>query len=124
MGALVNDMMTGGTSAGQATAINGLVNTGISAAGTTIGTATDLTRSMNYVSTVASGAGVQLPATMQIGDEVEVYNAGANTLTIYPDQTTVGFNQLSVGTGVSLPINTAMRFKKYTATRIIAFLSA
>ena len=124
MGALVNDMMTGGTSAGQATAINGLVNTGISAAGTTIGTATDLTRSMNYVSTVASGAGVQLPSTMQIGDEVEVYNAGANTLTIYPDQTTVGFNQLSVGTGVSLPINTAMRFKKYTATRIIAFLSA
>ena len=55
---------------------------------------------------------------------VDLAFLGANALKIYPDQSTVGINQLSVGTAVSLSPNTGMKFKKYTATLIIAFLSA
>lgn len=123
MGALARDISRGGTSAGQAQAINGAVGTGISAAGTIITDATDLNATVNVVSTVASGSGVQL-YSMQIGDEMEVYNAGANALKVYPDQSTVGINQLTVGVAMTLQINTGCKFRKVSSTQIIGFLSA
>lgn len=121
--ALAADMMRGGTSAFQARALNGAVAPSVSAAGTTITDATDLKATTNYVSTVASGAGVQLPS-MLIGDDCIVYNGGANALKVYPDAATVGINQLSVGTATTLGVNTAMLFRKVSATRLVAFLSA
>lgn len=123
MGALAKDIVSGGTSAGSAQAINGRVGSGLSAAGTTITDATDLLATVNVVTTVASGAGVQLPS-MMIGDQCEVYNNGANALKVYPDQTTVAINAGSAAAAVSLPINTGMMFRKTSATQIWAFLSA
>lgn len=123
MGALAKDIVSGGTSAGSAQAMNGRVGAGLSAAGTVISDATDLLATVNVVTTVAASSGVQLPS-MMIGDQCEVYNNGANSLKIYPDQTTVAINQLSAAAAVSLAVNTGMMFRKTSATQIWAFLSA
>lgn len=123
MGALARDISRGGTSAGQAQAINGAVATGLTAAGTAIGDALDLNATVNVVSTVAAGAGVQL-YSMQVGDEMEVYNGGANALLVYPDSATVAINQLAVGSGHTLATNTGCKYRKVSSTQIVAFLSA
>lgn len=124
MGALARDISRGGISGGSAQAINGVVATGITAAGTTIGTATDLVATVNVIGTVTTaGDGVQLPS-MVISDVTEVYNDGANACTVYPDQTTVAINQLSTGSGILLAPNTGARFRKVTSTQIWAILSA
>lgn len=123
MGALAVDIVSGGTSAGSAQAINGRVGVGLSAAGTIISDATDLRATVNVVTTVAASSGVQLPS-MMIGDQCEVYNNGANPLKVYPDQTTVAINTGTVGSSVNLAINTGMMFRKTSATQIWAFLSA
>jgi hypothetical protein len=58
---------------------------GISAAGTTQATATQLTAgyALYETDTVASSTGVALPACFQ-GTSLSIYNNGAQTLTVYP----------------------------------------
>lgn len=123
MGALARDITRGGISPGSAQAINGGVATALTAAGTTITDALDLNATVNVIGTCASGAGVQL-YSMMIGDEMEVYNGGANQCLVYPDASTVAINQLSAGSAITLPINTGCKFRKVSSTKIIAFLSA
>ena len=123
MGALAVDIVSGGTSAGSAQAINGRVATGLTATGTIITDALDLRATVNVITTTAAGTGVQLPS-MMISDQCEVYNNGANALKIYPDQTTVAINQGSPAASVSLATNTGMMFRKTSSTQIWAFLSA
>ena len=120
---LALDMMKGGMSAGQAKGINGQLQSAVSAAGTAITDATDLTASINVVTTAAASSGVQLPSA-EIGDEVEVLNLGANTLTIYPDSASNRINQLPAGSGMFLATNTAVKLRKFTSSRWIAYLSA
>lgn len=123
MGALARDIARGGTSAGSAQAINGAVATGLTAAGTSISDALDLNATVNVIDTCAAGAGVQL-YSMQIGDEMEVYNGGANACLVYPDSATVAINQLAVGSAMTLAINTGCKYRKVSSTRIVAYLSA
>jgi hypothetical protein len=59
------------------------VGTGISANGSTQGTATVLTKEINVVSTVSAGQGVQLPAAVA-GLVIIVTNTSANTVNVYP----------------------------------------
>jgi hypothetical protein len=59
------------------------VGTGITAAGSTQGTATALTKEMNIVSTVPSGNGVVLP-TAVAGMVLTITNTSANSLLVYP----------------------------------------
>lgn len=122
--ALASEMMAGGISAGAARAINGTVNSAVSAAGSTISDATALKAGHNVVTTVASGAGVLLPNS-EIGDEIVVYNGtGTNALTVYPPTSSGTINQLSAGTGMLLSPYTAVRLKKVTATVWTGWLSA
>ena len=123
MGALARDITRGGTSAGSAQAMNGAVGTGIAAAGSIITDATDLNATVNVVSTVSAGQGVQLPS-MMIGDEVQVYNATTTALKVYPDQSTVAINQLTVGAAVSLGQFQGAMFRKVTSTQVWMILSA
>lgn len=58
------------------------IDTGIAAAGTTQGTATQLLAGTSVVTTVAASAGVRLP-TLACYDVV-VINRGANDLSVYP----------------------------------------
>ena len=121
--ATASNIMRGRYSAGQAKAINGAIATALTAAGTVIGDALDLTADTNVIGTCASGAGVQLPAA-GIGDSVEVYNGGANACAVYPDGSTIQINGLTAGSGFLLATNTSCYCRKITSIRWIAFLSA
>lgn len=120
--ALFEEMMGGGLSAGQATAINGQTTLTASAAGSSQTDATLIKTSNTVFSTVGSGAGAILPATTVPGSCL-VYNGGLNTLTIYPN-TGSKINNGSTNSGVSLATNTAMLFIRLSTTQWIAFLSA
>lgn len=121
---LATEMMGGGLSSGQAQAINGGVNPTVSAAGTTLATATEVTAGVNLVTTVAASSGVRLPNS-EIGDEIMIYNSQVtNTLKVYPPTSSGTINQLSAGTAMTLAQFTAVRLKKLTATTWIGWLSA
>lgn len=119
---LAKQMMGGGLSAGTAKAINGSVAPALTATGTNQATALELNAAFNLLTTVAASTGVKLPSC-EVGDTVEVYNAGANTLTIYPDSSS-NINSLSANTGISLATATAIKFRRVTSTRWIGYLSA
>ena len=123
MGALARDITAGGTSAMSAQAINGRIQTGITATGTTISDAYDLNATVNVVGTTASGTGVQL-YSMILGDEMEIYNGGANPLAVYPQSSSVAINQLTAGAAMLLPPRTACKYRQVTATQVIANMSA
>lgn len=120
--ALALAIMRGGLSAGSAKAINGDVNSTISAAGTTQATATALTAGINVVTTAAASSGVRL-GNSEIGDQYEILNLGANAVMVYPP-TSGQINNLSANTGFTLATNTAVKVRKFTSTRWMAFLSA
>lgn len=99
------------------------VATGLTAAGTTQGTALAINADANLVSTVGASSGVIIYNGV-IGDSCIVYNdAGANALTVYPP---VGgkINNLSTNSGMTLAANTSVLLMKVTATRWIGILSA
>lgn len=116
-------IMGGGTSAGQAIAIQGGVSTALTAAGTTQGTALTLqTVGAHMISTCASGAGVVLTAGA-VGDTTWVYNGGANQCLVYPP-TGAKFNSLSTNGSFVLPTNTNVYLKCVSSTQWLVNLSA
>ena len=119
---LATDIMGGGLSAGQAKAINGNTNFSLSAAGTTQATATALTATNNYISTVAGSSGVRLPNASH-RDSIRIYNAGANPLTIYPP---VGSRiyPASTNTGITLGNPGLIELYKWSDTIWVGQLSA
>lgn len=121
--ALARNIMRGGYSAGNAKAINGAVATGLTATGTTLATALALQADSNVLGTVASGTGVSLPSC-EIGDSVEIYNGGANAVTVYPDTSSVQINGLTAGNGFLLGTSTMCYVRRVSTTRWIANLSA
>ena len=121
--ALARNIMRGGWSAGNAKAVNGAVATGLTGAGTTLGTALALQADTNVFATVGSGSGASLPSG-EIGDSCEIYNGGANSLTVYPDVSTVQINALTAGNGFLLATNTMCYARRVTSTRWIVNLSA
>lgn len=121
--ALAREVMQGGLPAGTAKQINGGLKTGISAAGTTQGTATALATSTNVVGTATASQGVILP-TSEVNDSVIVFNDNTGvTIVVYPD---VGskINQLATNSGMNLANNTFVEFYRISSTRWIAQLSA
>ena len=119
--ALASDIMTGGFSAISAKAIQGLVNSAVTAAGTTQGGATALTRSISVV-TAGSGGGVVLKSA-EIADEQEILNLSGGSITVYPPGSE-RINALAASSGFVLGSNTAVKVKKFSTTRWMAFLSA
>ena len=92
-----------------AQAIIGDASTGLTAAGTNQATAYAIVSPFSQFSTVAASTGAILPAQCLANDSVAAYNAGANTLTVYPP---VGgtINGGSVNAGVSVSTKTLTRF--------------
>ena len=99
------------------------VATSVSAAGTTQGTATELTAADNELTTVAAGAGVALASALAAGDSQTVFNAGANAVKVYPP---VGMriNALATNAAMTLATNTGCLFKCISTTRVFGVLSA
>lgn len=121
-----SQLMGAGFSQGQATALTSpSVTTAISAAGTTLATATALSTSINFVSTAAANSGVKLPVGYTTNDSLVVYNDGSgNSFYVYPDIAANKINQLAAGSGVLIPNNTSCIFTKVTSARWVANLSA
>lgn len=99
------------------------VSAGLTAAGTTQGTALSITSSLNTVTTVAANSGVVLYSSQSIGPPQVVYNGGANTLNVYPPSGGK-INQLTTNIAIILPTNTAAMFWRASSTQWIGSLSA
>ena len=113
-----------GFSAGQALALGGSVNTGISTAGSTLGTATALTASVNLIGTnSAATQGVSLN-DMNVGESQEVYNGTATSCLVYPPTSSDQINQIAAGSAMILPQYTAVVIKRMTTTRFVAYMSS
>lgn len=122
--ALAREIMQGGVSGQGARLMQGVVSSAVSAAGTTLATATALTTSHNIVTTVGASSGVALPAA-DLMDEVFVYNGtGTNALRVYPNTSSETINQIAAGGAMQLAPYTGCMFKKATGTIWSAFLSA
>ena len=121
--ALAREIMQGGISSGAAKAINGGVSSTVTAAGTVITDAFDLTTGLNIITTAAAGSGVQLPYA-EIGDSVEILNVGANPVKVYPDASANQINQIAAAGPFTLATNTSVVVRKLTTTRWVAYLSA
>jgi hypothetical protein len=80
------------------------ITTGITAAGTTLATATQLTAQQNIVTTTPSGTGVALPLSPASGQVVTTKNYGANTLLLYPNTALVAIGDSAAGVPISLPV--------------------
>ncbi len=94
----------------------GLTGT-VSGAGTTQATATILLSQDSDVSTVASGSGVVLPTQFSPGEEMTVFNSGANALKVYP-MTGYQINALPTNGAMTLSTNTGVMFRCVSTTRI------
>lgn len=121
---LAKNVMQGGTSAGQARAINGNnVNATVTAAGTTQGTATAIGADLNVVTTATAAQGVILYAGVP-GDDQWVHNAVVSaSIVVYPP-TGSKINQIATNGGMTLAPNTGVLCKTISATQILAILSA
>lgn len=84
---------------------------GLTAAGSTSGTALQLNKVYNTVSTVASGSGVKLPPTEE-GEVIYITNNGANALRVYPYE-----SGTTIDGGVPSIINAACSAIYFAPTR-------
>lgn len=96
----------------------GTVATGLTGLGSTQATALALPAGTNAFTTVAASTGGILPSGTA-GDEIDVYNGGANSLTVYPP---VGgtINNLSANTGLALA---TLKSGKYRCTAALTWYS-
>lgn len=122
--AMVNRIMGSGISAQAANNICGDQSSALTAAGTTKATALALSAQSNYLSITSSGKGVSLPA-MNLGDDVDVWNNGANNLLVY---TTAGvadtITNLSANGGYTLSVQKGANFTKVTSSVVMVNKSA
>lgn len=99
-------LVVAGMSATEAAADVGTVANNLTATGTTQATAAPLGADLNRFTTVAASSGCILPA-MNPGDSIQVFNAGANPLSLYPP---VGGAINALGTNAAYSIATTTPF--------------
>jgi hypothetical protein len=100
---LAQRLVQAGLSAVQAAAISGTVANNLIATGNSQATALALGADTSRFTTVAASTGCILPA-MNPGDSMEVINAGANALSLYPP---VGAQLNALGNNAAYSIATA-----------------
>jgi len=116
-------LVVAGMSATAAQASVGTAADQLTAAGTVQGNAAPLGADNNRFTTVGAGTGCILPA-MNPGDSINVFNAGANALLIYPP---VGAKINALGTNAGYSLATATPYCEITCispTQYHAFQSA
>lgn len=107
--AIPSRLMGSGMSAQAATNIAGDLNDTLTATGSTITDALQLSAASNILSTVAASTGARLPPAEK-GAIIYVKNLGAQTLTVYPQSASGKINAGSVGDGVSVAAAAAQWF--------------
>ena len=93
--------MAGGLAAPVVAAIAGTNQVNQTALGSTQTTAMALAAANTSFGTVAASTGAVLPPNAQVGDLFEVYNGGANTLTVSPALGAT-INSLAANTGLAV----------------------
>lgn len=101
--------------------VSGTVGASVTAAGSTITDATDLTATFNNVATVSAGQGVQL-FDDDIGRSIVVRNSGNAQLSVYPPSASGTINGAAAGAAFLLSAATSATFTKVSATAWIAEL--
>jgi hypothetical protein len=91
------------------------VGTGISAAGSTQGTATSISKEINVVSTVGSGQGVILPVSVA-GMVIHITNTSANSVIVYP-ASGGAVNSLSTNAGYTQSAGATITYIAPTTTQ-------
>jgi hypothetical protein len=96
--------------------------TGLTATGTTQGTALTLNSNYATFTTVAANSG----CIISTDKDSYVYNGGLNALTVYPGTAAQGFNfaGLAAGTGISVPANKGAYFVPARSGSIATIISA
>lgn len=109
--------------ASVASAICGGVTT-LTAAGSTLGTATLIPSGTANVSIVSSsGLGVKLPQC-DPSSEITVFNGATNALFVYPFESTTALGAGAAGAGFNITTKKTATFKKLTSTQWSANLTA
>ena len=103
--------------------IFGNANSAVTAAGSTLATATLLLSGFNVVTTATALQGVQLQVGL-VGDAQTVYNNTSVAITVYPNASTARINQVAVGSGHVLAPYTACMYLIASTTQHLGFLSA
>lgn len=112
---VLDHIVASGISPFAANNIVGPVTT-LTAAGTTLATATLISTGTANVSIVStSGKGVSLPACAP-GSSVFVYNGGSNTMNVYGNASTEAISNGSAGAKFTLVANKGCTFTKLTST--------
>ena len=91
------------------------VNAAVTAAGSTQGTATALTKQMNVVTTVSAGQGVMLPPPTA-GMVIYVTNASATSLLVYPTSGGI-IGNLSTNAGYTMPAGSTLQYLAPTTAK-------
>lgn len=118
VGTLTSLAVTGNITAANITASTHIIRsitTGISAAGSTQGTATLLTKDVNLVSVVAIGTGVVLPVAVA-GMVIIVNNNGVNALNVYPNTNTT-INNLTINSPLEQSPGASLQFYATSPTQ-------
>ena len=118
----ISKMMGFGLAPQVAGAVTGDVVINLTATGSTQATALALSANHNLLTTVAAATGVVLPAIssppglgVSNGDQITVYNNGANTVNVYPPLgSTIGL--AAVNTAVTIVTGKSSRFTMLTPT--------
>lgn len=116
-------LMASGLPSLAALNIGGRVDSGLTAAGTTQADATISPGDIVWFTTVATGTGFRLRADAEPGDEIKVYNGGANALLVYP-QVGGTINALATNASFSLAAGKMAIFTNGTGLAWAGNLSA
>lgn len=81
---------------GQGTGIIPVVSDPLTGAGTTIADALSLTDDWNWFTTVAAGTGCKI-LPLKPGNDIQIYNAGAHSLNVYPPTAADQIDSLGAG---------------------------
>ena len=90
------------------------------ATGSTIADALGLVTDWNLIGIVAAGTGVAIPP-LKPGNDIEVFNGGANALKVYPFSSTAQIDALGNGAAFSLAPGKLRIFQCWTLSLLISY---
>lgn len=108
---------------GMGNGIVPVVSDPLIATGASIADALQLVKDWNDVETVGTGTGVAIAAALKLqpGNDIWVFNGGANALAVYPSDPTVQIDALGAGTPYSLAAGKLRCFQCWSLTQFRSY---
>lgn len=122
--AIISRVQACGISPMAATNIVGDNANGLTATGSAITDALQLTAAVSHFGTVGASTGAKAPQDMNPGDSITVYNGGASTLSLYPTTALGVINGGSAGAAFSVAANKMAVLTRFSSTAFGAFVTA